>query len=184
MIRKLTFPAIVVFFFALLTAFTAEKSQSGDYVTIKKGKLIINAHNVAAKWSITEAIAGLGAPERSRDGYNKTHTYDSKCVVIFEAMSAKVPTGRVTEVQFHFSIPKPNNVTPKLGYTGAVKIDKLKVDGSLSATKMLASLKKWKKTDSFIEHSYRMASNGLYIYFQFNDAETMLEKISIGPDKK
>jgi hypothetical protein len=37
---------------------------------------------------------------------------------------------------------------------------------------------------AMIFFSSRLVSKGLYIYFLFNDAETQLLKISVGPDKR
>lgn len=145
----------------------------------------IDGTNVTADWSLSAFKKALGEPDRSREGYNKTHTYDNKSIVLFEKMTDKKPSGTVSEIQYHFHVSEANNVTPNgSGFSGTIKVDKLEVTRSLDAKTMLAKLKKWEKTDSYIEHSYRMASNGLYIYFQFNSSEDKLEKISVGPDKR
>lgn len=165
-----------------VSSFTA--ANEGVAVKIKKGKMAINGKIVTADWSLSGYKSVLGEPERSRDGYNKTHTYDAKSIVLFEKMADKVATGTVSEVQFYYYVPEANNVTPKGQFSGTIKIDNLVVSRNLTSKQMLAKLKKWNKTDSYIEHSYRMASKGLYIYFQFNDAEDGLVKISVGPDKR
>lgn len=165
-----------------VSSFTA--ASEGVAVKIKKGKMAINGKVVTSDWSLTGYKSVLGEPERSREGYNKTHTYDAKSIVLFEKMADKVATGTVSEAQFYYYVPEANNVTPKGQFSGTIKIDKLVVSRNLTSKVMLAKLKKWTKTDSYIEHSYRMASNGLYIYFQFNDAEDGLVKISVGPDKR
>ena len=160
-------------------------AASGPSVVIKKGVMKIDGTNVTADWSLASFKKALGEPERSREGYNKTHTYDNKSIVLFEKMSDKKPSGIVSEVQYYFHVAESNNVTPDgPAFSGKIKVDKLEVIRNLSATTMLSKLKNWEKTDSYIEHSYRMASKGLYIYFQFNDSEDKLEKISVGPDKK
>jgi hypothetical protein len=160
-------------------------AASDPTVVIKKGVMKINGVNVTADWSLSNFKKALGEPDRTRDGYNKTHTYDKKSIVLFEKMSDKKPSGTVSEAQFYFHVAESNNVTPDgPAFSGTIKVDKLVVSRNLSATTMLAKLKKWEKTDSYIEHSYRMASKGIYIYFQFNDSEDKLVKISVGPDKK
>jgi hypothetical protein len=182
MIKKTLLPTLLILCFGLATAFTAK--NAGDSVSIKKGKFTVAGGLITPDWKLTSAKSGLGDAERTRDGYNKTHTYDSRGIVIFEKSVDEKPTGDVSEIQFHFSVPEANDVTPKSTFLGSLKVDKLTVTQSLSATTMLAKLKGWKKTDSFLEHSYRMASKGIYIYFQFNASETSLVKVSVGPDKR
>lgn len=169
-----------------LTGFSSFSSTDTDtIVTVKKGHLLINGVDITSDWSLAKCKKALGEPDRTRDGYNKTHTYDKKSIVLFEPMEDKKPSGRVSEVQVYFHVAEANNVTPNGdGFSGTAKVDKLKVTIGLGATEMLSTLKKWKKTDSYIENSYRMASKGLYIYFQFNQSETSMVKISIGPDKR
>lgn len=158
---------------------------SGPAVVIKKGVMKIDGVNVTADWSLSSFKKALGEPDRTRDGYNKTHTYDSKNVVLFEKVVDKKPSGTVAEVQYHYHVAESNNVTPTGStFSGTLKVDKLVVTRDLSSKTMLSKLKNWEKTDSYIEHSYRMASKGLYIYFQFNESEDKLEKVSVGPDKK
>lgn len=160
-------------------------AASGPSVVVKKGAMKIDGINVSNDWSLTSFKKALGEPDRVRDGYNKTHTYDTKNIVLFEKVNNKVPSGTVMEAQFHFYVPEQNDVTPKGStFTGTLVVDKLAITRDLSAATMLAKLKKWEKTDSFLEHSYRMASRGMYIYFQFNSSEDKLDKVSIGQDRK
>jgi hypothetical protein len=184
MIKKLSLFVTIAILFGGLTSFSSSSSGSTS-IAVKKGKITINGVAILPSWGLDLCKKALGEPDRSRDGYNKTHTYDTKCVVLFEKVSNKVATGTVSEIQAHYSVPSANDVTPKGdGYSGKLTVDKLKVTSSLTATEMKAKLKNWKVTDSYLEHSYRMASSGIYIYFQFNEAETQLVKVSIGPDKK
>lgn len=166
----------------LLSSFSS--SNSGIIVKSKKTSITIDGKKVVPDWSLTMFKGALGEADRDRDGYNKTHTYDKLGIVLFEPMKDKMPSGIISEVQIYFNVPEANNVTPKGTYNGLLKIDKMTITSALDATTMLAKLKGWKKTDSYIEHSYRMARNGFYIYFQFNDSETGLVKVSIGPDKR
>lgn len=174
----------LIAFVAGASSFMTPAGDSSTVVKIKKGKFFINGSHINSGWGLGICKTALGEPDRVRDGYNKTHTYDSKSVVLFEPMKDKTPSGTVSEIQFYFYVPEPNNVTPNGQFGGSIKVDKLVVTKNLSAKTMLSKLKSWSKTDSYIEHSYRMASKGLYIYFQFNDNEDQLVKISVGPDKK
>ncbi|CAN5290557.1 hypothetical protein BH09BAC5_BH09BAC5_22840 [soil metagenome] len=180
--EKITSFRLVAVIFAGLTSFVSENAALN--IKVSKGKVKIGKQYVVPNWSLSGFEKVLGKSGRERDGYNKTHTYDNYSLVLFEKSVDKVASGTVTEFQIYFKVDESNEVTPNgNGFNGNLMVDKLKIDASLSASKMLSKLSKWKKTDSYIEHSYRMASNGLYIYFQFNDAETALLKISIGPDK-
>ncbi|MCX6181283.1 MAG: hypothetical protein NT150_05110 [Bacteroidetes bacterium] len=119
----------------------------------------------------------MGKSDRTKDGYNITHTYDQKGLVLFEG---KNKPGHINEFQIYFSHPNPNEVSPKGIFVGNLKIDGLTIYSSLDSETMLKKLKKWKKTDSYIEHSYRMQFKMTYIYFQFADDEKTLIKVSIG----
>jgi hypothetical protein len=168
----------------LCASFAAPASPEGIVIKIKKGNVTVQGAKITPGWSLSTFKSALDEPERTRDGYNKTHTYDKFSIVLFEPVRDKKPTGQVTEFQLHFSVPDPNEVTPKGdGFKGTFKVDKLTVTENLTPDEMMKKLKGWKKTDSYIEHSYRMAYKSVYIYFQFNDSETMLIKTSIGINK-
>lgn len=176
---------LIPFASALLLMMSFITPDGKDSLSVKKGTITINGVKFTPGWDLSTATMALGVPDRSRDGYNKTHTYDTKGIVLFEKMSDKTPSGKVSEIQYYVSMaPEPNNVTPKGYCTTPIKIDKLSVTSNLSATEMMKKLKGWTKTDSYMEHNYRMASKGLYVYFLFNDSETQLIKISVGPDKR
>lgn len=167
--------------FSSFSAITPE----GLVVKVKKGNISVQGTKVVPGWSLNTFKTALGEPDRSRDGYNNTYTYDNLSVVLFEKKSDKKGTGIVNEFQLHYKVSDPNDVTPNgNGFKGSLKIDKLVVTSSLTPELMQSKLKAWKKTDSYIEHSYRMSNGPLYIYFQFNENETGLEKVSIGPNTK
>lgn len=179
---KLSFAVLLSSLMLLfLSSFTPLDKEN---IKVSKGKLKINNIQLTPDWNLDQFIKALGVPSKVRDGYNKTHTYHSKGLVLFEPMKDEKPSGKISEIQCYLSpAPQPNNVTPDGICIIPIKIDNLELSSTLSSSVMRAKLKKWQKTDSYIEHSYRMASKGLYIYFQFNDAEDQLIKISIGPDK-
>jgi|GEM_PF-1077923 len=162
---------------------TSTGTSSSPAVKVGSGKVSINGTTVVPDWSLTGFKKVLGEADRPREGYNKTHTYDTKGIVLFEPYVDKVLTGRVSEVQYYFGVPEPNNVTPKGTFSGTIMVDKLKVSSTLTPSVMRSKLKGWTESDSYMDHNFRMANSGLYIYFQFSDDEKSLLKISIGPDK-
>jgi hypothetical protein len=176
------------FLFFLLSSFNSV-TPAGMDVSVKKGKLTINkmymVQDAATKnWTLANCEKALGAADRSRDGYNVTHTYDELSVVLFEPKSGEKGSGNVSEIQFYFSFPAdPPSLAPKGLYKGTMKIGKLNVRADMTSAQMKKGLKGWLETDSYSEHNYRMSQKGLYVYFLFNDTETKLIKVSIGPDK-
>lgn len=172
---------LLVFGFFL---FTVAGAQTAKKISVKKSTLKIDKVTLK-EWNLDLYYKALGTPERTRDGYNKTHTYDAQGVVVFEPMKDDAPSGKVSEFQIYFSLPaEKNQVMPNNTYKNSLKVDKLNVTATLTPAEMKKKLSKWKTTDAYIEHSYRMELNGMYIYFQFNTEETGLEKVSIGLVKK
>lgn len=174
--------------FLLLSSFNSV-TPAGMNVTVKKGKFTINNVKMIqlssnSLWTLATCEKALGAADRSKDGHNVTHTYDDLSVVLFEPKVGEKGGGNVSEIQFYFNFPSdPPSLAPKGLYKGKMKIGALNVRGDMTSAQMLAGLKGWKKTDSYSEHNFRMAQKGLYVYFLFNDSETKLIKVSIGPDK-
>ncbi|MBK7213564.1 MAG: hypothetical protein IPH88_09800 [Bacteroidales bacterium] len=172
-------------FATLLLLASSLFAQSSDFpdVIIKKKKFMINDVSVGADWSVTDVIGTLGNNARVRAGYNITHTYDDLGIVVFEKALDKKGSGMINEIQFHF-IPIVNEVAPKWGFRSEIKIDKLTVRKDLDKATVLKKLSKWKQTDSYLEHSIRLDNGMYYIYFQFSDDESQLQKISIGKNTK
>lgn len=156
---------------------------SAQTVAINKKGFFIDKKNVLPGWLLSTCQSALGTGSRDREGYNYTHTYDNKGVVLFESLSNKVRSGNVNEVQFHYNVPEPNEVTPKGTFTGSITVEKLKASKYTTYEDVKKALKKWTLGDSYMEHNYRYNNDKVYIYFQFNDAETELQKISVGPQK-
>ena len=175
----------LAFIFLLSSSFNMP-APADVTVQIQKGEFKINTDDViSTAWSLEKMQAVLGQADRDRDGYNITHTYDDLCMVLFEPKKGDAGTGIVSEVQIYFRVAEPNNVTPTGNtFKGKLVIDKLTVTRELNSKTMLKKLKKWTKTNSYMEHNYRMANKGLYIYFLFADDEKTLLKVSVGPDKR
>jgi len=173
----LVFPAVQFLY--------AQKDPGDIHVSIKDGEINLGKkNNVADDWSVHDGLAYLGAGARARDGYNKTYTYDNMGIVLFESMADKKPSGKISEMQIHFSIPETNDVVPKNGFTGKFAIENLRITSYTSLALIKEKLQGYTESDSYIEHSHRLAKNGIYFYFQFDKTDTQLVKVSFGEDKR
>lgn len=170
--------------FAFISLFVLISASSSSEIKFSKSSFKIDGKTITFPLKVYNFTEVWGTADRIREGYNRTHTYDQLGVVLFETYQDKKPSSTVSEIQFYFKVATSNNVTPLQVRTQPVVIDKAKFDFNSSASYMLKKLKKWKQTDSYMEHSYRMSNGVTYIYFQFNESDSKLEKISIGPDKK
>lgn len=167
--------------FILSVSFAFEKDAPALKTKIKNGVLQIGKLKLSKEWQLVDLQKELGKSEREREGYNKTYSYDSKGIALFNPKNSTL----VSEIQFFFATPAEiNEVTPKGIYTGEFKIDKMKVSAKLTPVEIKKGLKKWADSDSYMEHSFRKELKGIYMYFKFNDSETALEKLSIGLVKK
>ena len=176
---------LALLLFPALQSLIAQKDPGDVSVTIKSGEINLGKkNNLADDWNVQDGIKYLGNGARVRDGYNKTYTYDDMGVVLFESLVEKVPSGKISEVQVHFSMPEANNVVPKNGFTGKLAIENLRVTSSTSIATIKEKLKDYKDTESYTEHSYRLAKDGLYIYFMYDKTDTQLVKVSVGQDKR
>jgi hypothetical protein len=163
----------------------AQPSPADVSIVIKKGAVNMGKkNNVAGDWTLTKAVKYLGTSARIRDGYNRTHTYDEIGVVLFESTNNKVPSGNISEIQVHFSMPERNDVVPSSGFTGSLTVDKLSINSSTTLASIRKKLKGYSESKSYIDHSYRLAKNGIYFYFQFDASETRLVKVSFGKDMR
>jgi hypothetical protein len=176
---------LALLLFPVLQSLIAQRDPGDVNVTIKSGEINLGKkNNVADDWSVQDGVSYLGTGARVRDGYNKTHTYDNMGVVLFESMVDKKASGKIAEMQVHFSIPEPNDVTPNTGFSGTLKIEKLTITSSTTLATLKSKLKGYTETESYLEHSHRLAKNGVYFYFQFDKTDTQLLKVSFGQDKR
>jgi len=176
---------LALFLLPALQPLLAQRDPGDVNITIKSGEINLGKkNNVADDWNVQDGISYLGDGARVRDGYNKTHTYDNMGVVLFESMVDKKASGKISEVQIHFSIPEPNDVVPKNGFTGKLAIENLRVTSSTSIDTIKEKLDGYAETESYLEHSHRLAKDGLYIYFQYDKTDTQLIKVSVGQDKR
>jgi hypothetical protein len=169
--------------FCLLAVVAMAQPAAGSLkTTIKAGKFMINKAVLAPGWKVAPVVKFLGE-SRIRNGVNKTHSYDDLGVVLFEKVADGGASGNISEFQFYISAGETNAVSPSALYTGKLVIDGLTITRDLTAEEMQEKLSMYKKTDSYMDHNFRMAYKGIYIYFQFDEDETRLVKVSVGPDK-
>jgi hypothetical protein len=175
--------AILLIFSGIISQ--AQPAPEKITVVIKDGTFLINKTEVSAAWRQDAVSVDLGINDRRRAGMNITHTYDDFGIVLFEKTGDnKVASGILSEIQFYIAAGDTNAVSPKGFYIGKMKIEKLKISSNLSWQEVKEKLKAYSLSESYIAHNYRLAKNGLYIYFQFNKEETQLLKISVGKDLK
>lgn len=171
--------------FAISGFVLSQPNPSKVSVSVKSGSLNLGKkNNLATDWQLSKATKYLGSSARKQEGFNITHTYDDMGVVLFENAPNNIGSGKVSEVQVHFSMPEQNEVMPKTGFTGKLTIEKLTLKKTTGYDVIKNKLKDYAESTSYIEHSHRLAKDGLYIYFQFNNEENELVKVSIGPDKR
>lgn len=152
-------------------------------VVVKNGEVFINKVSLSKTWSLKNMINLLGNQSRERSGHNRTYTYDEYGIVLFEPAPNKEPSGNISEFQTYFSEPvTKSEVAPKDYFKGTFTIDGVTITRSADINKLRVDLNNYNESDSYMEHNYRLARNGLYFYFLFNDAETRLIKVSIGKD--
>jgi len=174
---------IAIMFLFSLTTLIGQPSAEKITAIIKGGKFTIDKAIVTDGWRQDAVSMALGINDRRRAGFNTTHSYDDYGIVLFETSKDNVGTGVLSEIQFFISTGDTNAVTPKGFFSGKLQIEKLKISPNLSWKTVKEKLKDFKQTESYMEHNYRLAYKGLYIYFQFDADETTLRKISIGKDK-
>jgi len=153
-------------------------------ISINGGKLSINNTVVSTTWKLSPMVKLVNGTDRRREGYNITHSYDELGIVLFEKTNDKTASGEVTEVQFYIANGDKNDVTPKQLYNGKIELEKtvLKTNTSLETVRKI--LKDYKESESYTEHSYRFAKNGLYMFIQFDDEDESIQKISVGKDTR
>lgn len=152
--------------------------------SLKSGKLSFGKYVVSKTWEVKPILDALGGGYRLLDKTNKVYTYDGWGIAVFESKKNDEPTGILSEIQFFLGETEKNTVTPSSLFNGKLKIESITATGNVSFPYAKSHLKKYKQSESYTEHSYRFAYNGVYIYLLFNASETALKKVSIGQDKR
>lgn len=152
-------------------------------VNVSGGKVTVAGVEVNSYWNLKPVLDKLGSDYRLLDGYNRVYTFDAYGLTLFEKKIDEAASNELTEIQLYFA-PAETKTCPLNMYNGQGSVEKLRLASNLTSAGVLRKLKKYKNTESYTEHNYRLASKGIYIYFQFNDAENKLLKVSIGPDRR
>ena len=170
----------------LQQAVWAQIAPENISMTLLQGKFTLNKKVLTPDWSLATGQQVLGSASRDRTGFNITHTYDEAGVVLFESASDKVGSGIIIELQVYFSAPDEQNaVVPSGVYTGKFTLENTAMDRHVPMDDMRKKLlaAKYTESESYTEHNYRFALNGIYIYLLYDEDETRLIKISVGKDK-
>lgn len=166
-------------------ALQAQVSASSLKVEVKNGEVFINKVSLSKTWSLKNMINLLGNQARERSGHNRTYSYDDYGFVLFEPSPNKEPSGNISEFQTYFSEPaSPSEVAPRGYFKGSFIIDGVTITKSSDINSLRVDLNQYSESNSYLDHSYRLAYKGLYFYLQFNDSETRLIKVSIGKDTR
>jgi hypothetical protein len=169
----------------LMSCFLGLCAQSGENITvvIKAGKCKVNKVDISTEWKLAPVAATFTSTDRTRDGFNITHSYDEDGMVFFERKDSGNASGILSELQFYTGQVEANKVTPAKLFTGRIKIESLLISSHISWQELKGALKNYTESTSYLEHNYRLAYRGLYLYFQFDQEDTTLLKISVGKDK-
>ncbi len=148
-------------------------------ISLNNKGLFINDVSISESWQLSVCKSVLGEPERThKKAY--IYSYDNKGIEVFEGSVKKKATGKLSEIQFHFSVSDTSAYAPKGLFSGKFTINEVTVSKATSYNELLPLLKDWEKTKTYSLHNFKYVSSFIYIYFRFNDAETELKKISIG----
>lgn len=154
--------------------------QSGELkFKLDKNGFALNGKKIPAGWSIETFTSIIGSDARSRDGHNRTHSYDRSGVVLFEPKKEDEYSGRVSELQIYFRNIDPNEVSPKNVFTGSFKIDKLSLSKDVDLATVRKELKGFEESESYLGNSVRLARGDYYFYFHFDEYDK-LAKLSVG----
>lgn len=168
-----------------ITAGYAQVKPAAVAIAVRNGKFSINKTDVTPDWQVLNPVKVLGLPSRSKDGINKTHTYNDHGIVLFEAMEENAPSGRMSEFQVYMSEPvEKNTIMPDSYFKGKFIIEKLTLTTETTISQLRAALPGYRESDSYMDHNFRLSKDGIYLYFLYDADEQRLIKVSIGKDKR
>lgn len=169
--------------FVFVMAIQAQVKPDKVNIVIKAGKFTLNKNEISNGWKMPDAIKVLSIAAKQKDGFNRTHTYNNYGIVLFEQTNNKVASDKISEFQVYFSAPEEtNNVMPEGYFKGSFTIEKLALKKDMSMDDVRAALPDYTESESYSPHNFRLAKDGLYIYFLFDEIEQTLIKVSIGKD--
>jgi len=176
--------SIILFLFAAIASH-AQPAAKKIAVTVKGGVCSMGKINISGNWMLDPVTKKLGKAERIRGGYNTTHTYDNYGIVLFEKNdTGNLPAGILSELQFYFGTVDSNAVRPTGLFVGTMQIEKASISSSITPAALKDQLKDYVESESYMPHNFRLAYQGIYLYFLFNTEETALLKVSVGKESK
>jgi hypothetical protein len=164
--------------FVLISVMAA--GQTGE-LNFKLTKLTfsINKETIGTGWPLESFTSAIGAGARTRDGYNRTHSYDDLGIVLFEPSGKEGYSGQVSEIQLYFQPMERKEVTPKGLFAGSFTIDRLSLNAQTTLTMIREALKGFDESKGYEDSIVRMARGDYYLYFHFKEDGT-LGKMSMG----
>jgi hypothetical protein len=150
---------------------------------LTKATFSINKETIATGWPLVSFTSAIGAGARTRDGYNRTHSYDELGLVLFEPSAKEGYSGQVSEIQLYFQPMERKEVTPKDLFTGSFTIDRLSLNAQTTLAMIREALKGFDESKGYEDAIVRMARGDYYLYFHFKENGT-LGKMSVGLVKK
>lgn len=164
---------------------TADRKSEGYNITHTYDKYGIVLFVRPSTTSSSGAGGGPGGGGRTNNNSDAGLKNESTSPIAPKPSSSSVADGELAEIQFYFSAPNENNnVVAKGYYSGSFKIEDLTLSSNLTKSTVFNKLSSYTRSESYSANSYRLAKNGVYIYFQFNSDDTRLIKVSIGKDTK
>ncbi|WP_028789108.1 hypothetical protein [Terrimonas ferruginea] len=164
--------------FVLISGVAAGQSRELNF-KLTKLTFSINKEAIGAGWPLESFTSAIGAGARTRDGYNRTHSYDDLGIVLFEPSGKEGYSGQVSEIQLYFQSMERKEVTPKGLFAGSFTIDRLSLNAQTTLTMIREALKGFDESKGYEDSIVRMARGDYYLYFHFKEDGT-LGKMSMG----
>jgi len=170
--------------FILLSALSfgaavAQKSQAVN-LKIESGKFFMNEVPLDS-WKVAPVVEILGNNARVQKKSNTIHVYDSAGLSLYEEIIDDKPNDRLVEIHVFFDPAKTK--WEKAGaekFSGKFTIDGFPVTPKLGYAQLKTQEKEVTITKSYKPHSYFFKKDGLTYFFDFNDAENGLVRVSVG----
>lgn len=144
---------------------------------VKGRVLYVNGNRLSSPWELQEVIRAMGRYDRVSKLANTIYTYDSKGVLVYEAPDS----GRVSEINVSFIIDK-YDFSAQAGFTGAFSVDNFRYSGKSTIDEVKKNLASYKIEKAYGD-SYRVSTDGIYLYFNYDPATGRLTSVSFGTEK-
>ena len=105
-------------------------------------------------------------------------------IVLFVKAKDEIALEEMVTMEFIFLKKDISSITPQELHHGSLMIENLKIDAGLTLATLRSSLSMYEVRNAYQPHNYRLFYKGINIFFEFNEEETNLMDVSIGPDNK